>query len=77
MPLTSKYINPTNNKFPECLKWDQRMQNFLHCPEITKMRKKRVIKPFTEETMRLNQLLKKAITERDSFEALYEVNRKQ
>ena len=75
-PSTSKYQNPTNTKCPECLKWSQRMQNSLHYQEVTMNENKRLIKTLTEETMRLNQLLKKAITERDSFKNLYEVNRK-
>ena len=52
------------------------MQNSLHYQEVTMNENKRLIKTLTEETMRLNQLLKKAITERDSFKNLYEVNRK-
>ena len=75
-PSTSKYQNPTNTKCPECLKWSQRMSNSLHYQEVTMNENKRLIKTLTEETMRLNQLLKKAITERDSFKNLYEVNRK-
>ena len=70
-PSTSK-----SSKCPECLKWDTRMQHTLKYQEVTRSDDKRVIRALTEENMRLNQLLKKTITERDSFKTLYEVNKK-
>ena len=70
-PSTSK-----SSKCPECLKWDTRMQHTLKYQEVTRSDDKRVIRTLTEENMRLNQLLKKTITERDSFKTLYEVNKK-
>ena len=70
-PSTSK-----SSKCPECLKWDSRMQHSLKYQEVTRSEDKRVIRNLTEENMRLNQLLKKTITERDSFKTLYEVNKK-
>ena len=70
-PSTSK-----SSKCPECLKWDTRMQHTLKYQEVTRSEDKKVIKSLTEENMRLNQLLKKTITERDSFKNLYEVNKK-
>ena len=70
-PSTSK-----SSKCPECLKWDTRMQHTLKYQEVTRSEDKKVIRSLTEENMRLNQLLKKTITERDSFKTLYEVNKK-
>ena len=70
-PSTSK-----SSKCPECLKWDTRMQHTLKYQEVTRSEDKKVIRSLTEENMRLNQLLKKTITERDSFKNLYEVNKK-
>ena len=52
------------------------MQHTLKYQEVTRSEDKRVIRNLTEENMRLNQLLKKTITERDSFENLYKVNEK-
>ena len=52
------------------------MQHTLKYREVTRSEDKRVIRNLTEENMRLNQLLKKTITERDSFKNLYEVNKK-
>ena len=70
-PSTSK-----SSKCPECLKWDTRMQHTLKYQEVTRSEDKRVIRSLIEENMRLNQLLKKTITERDSFKNLYKVNKK-
>ena len=70
-PSTSK-----SSKCPECLKWDTRMQHTLKYQEVTRSEDKKVIRSLTEENMRLNQRLKRPITERDSFKNLYEVNRK-
>merc|ERR1711888_340392 len=58
-PSTSK-----SSKCPECLKWDTRMQHTLKYQEVTRSEDKRMIRKLTEENMRLNQLLKKTITER-------------
>ena len=51
------------------------MQNFQTCREIKKAEDKRVIESINEVNIRLNQLLKTNITERDSFKNLYEVNK--
>ena len=52
------------------------MQHTLKYQEVTRSEDKRMIRKLTEENMRLNQLLKKTIIERDSFKTLYEVNKK-
>ena len=52
------------------------MQHTLKYQEVTRSEDKRVIRSLTEENMRLNQRLKKIITEGDSFKTLYDVNKK-
>ena len=71
-----KSSNSKPSKCPECLKWDTRMQHSLKYQEITRNEDKRVIKCLTEQNLRLNQQLQKAIKERDSFKTLYDLNKR-
>ena len=73
----SKPLNKPYSKCEECLKWNKKMQDSLAYQEITRNEYKQIIKNLTEKNMELNQRLKKATTERNSFRDLYECNKQK